>query len=332
MHPSWSLSLVLAFAAPAAVCSGTSAPMPSADSAPRASLFANAAPGVRLQYLDFGGSGDTLILLAGAGNSAYIFDYFAPLLTDSFHVYAMTRRGFGESSRPASGYDTKTLSEDILAFMDVVGITRADIVGHSIAGAEMTRLADDHPDRVNKLVYLDAAYDWRLMSEATMIPSPPAQPRPDASDLASPRAFAAYLAKMEGVPDYPESDVIATWIFSSNGRLLRPVTPAAIVAAVGTGAAARHPDYADVRAPALAIYTVPESTKDMFPWISRSQAQARVAAAYFTFAQALLATQRANFSAAAPKAAVVEMTGLPHYVFLLEPNVVAQYIKTFLLQ
>src|SRR5438067_266519 len=61
--------------------------------------------GVRIHYLDFGGSGPVVLLLPGIGNTAHAYDDFAPGLTDRFHVYAMTRRGFGESSHPARGYD-----------------------------------------------------------------------------------------------------------------------------------------------------------------------------------------------------------------------------------
>src|SRR5437763_7612373 len=60
--------------------------------------------GVRLHYLDFGGIGPALLLLAGLGNTAHAFDNFAPSFTDRFHVVALTRRGFGESSHPPEGY------------------------------------------------------------------------------------------------------------------------------------------------------------------------------------------------------------------------------------
>src|SRR6478752_7934657 len=64
---------------------------------------------VRLHYLDFGGTGPAVLLLPGIGNTAHAYDDFAPALTDRFHVYAMTRRGFGESSHPLTGYDMTRL-------------------------------------------------------------------------------------------------------------------------------------------------------------------------------------------------------------------------------
>ena len=73
---------------------------------------------VRLHYLDFGGTGPALVLLPGIGNTAHAYDAFASGLTDRFHVYALTRRGFGESSHPSTGYDMGRLVEDIrVAFL-----------------------------------------------------------------------------------------------------------------------------------------------------------------------------------------------------------------------
>ena len=60
---------------------------------------------VQLEVLDWGGSGRAIVLLAGGGNTAHVFDVFAPKLSDCCHVYGVTRRGYGKSSHPATGYD-----------------------------------------------------------------------------------------------------------------------------------------------------------------------------------------------------------------------------------
>ena len=66
--------------------------------------------GVQLEVLDWGGSGRPLILLAGSGVTAHIYDDIAPKLTDRSHVYGITRRGFGASAHPSSGYDDQRLA------------------------------------------------------------------------------------------------------------------------------------------------------------------------------------------------------------------------------
>jgi pimeloyl-ACP methyl ester carboxylesterase len=114
--------LYRALAMLAAGCAEIPYSSPYVDPAPHKVAYVTVATGISLQYLDFGGSGESVILLAGAYNSAHIYDDFAPLLTDSFHVFALTRRGSGGSSMPETGYDAATLAGDILAFMDSLGL------------------------------------------------------------------------------------------------------------------------------------------------------------------------------------------------------------------
>jgi len=115
--------------------------------------------GVRLHYLDWGGAGETLLLLHGMGDTAHIYDELAPKFTNQFRVLGLTRRGHGESEIPETGYDTATLVEDIRQFLDALKIQRVVLAGHSFAGDELTRFAVVHPDRVIKLIYFDSAYD-----------------------------------------------------------------------------------------------------------------------------------------------------------------------------
>ncbi|MFN8575199.1 MAG: alpha/beta hydrolase, partial [Gemmatimonadaceae bacterium] len=147
--------VLLASLVVAAACSDSSGPAPQTPH----TRFVTVAAGIRLEVVDYGGSGEPLVLLAGSGNTAHVFATFAWRFTDRYHVVALTRRGFGASSKPAAGYDTRTLAEDVRIVLDSLRLTKVSIMGHSLAGDEMTRLAGDHPERVRKLVYLDAAYD-----------------------------------------------------------------------------------------------------------------------------------------------------------------------------
>ncbi len=82
--------------------------------------FVTVDDGVRLEVLDWGGSGRSVVLLAGLGFTAHVFDGFAEKLTDSYHVYGITRRGYGASSQPASGYTEQRLAEDDLRVLDAL--------------------------------------------------------------------------------------------------------------------------------------------------------------------------------------------------------------------
>ncbi len=66
-----------------------------------------------LEVIDWGGSGVSVVFLAGLGHTAHVFDEFAAELTDTYHVRGITRRGFGASSQPDTGYTIATLAEDI---------------------------------------------------------------------------------------------------------------------------------------------------------------------------------------------------------------------------
>lgn len=116
--------------------------------------------GTKLHCLDWGGHGDVLLFLAGLGDSVHRFDSFAPKFVDQFHAIGVTRRGQEASEKPVNGYDMRTLANDIRGFLDRQGVRRATLIGHSIAGAEMTAFASTYPERLAGLVYLDAAYDY----------------------------------------------------------------------------------------------------------------------------------------------------------------------------
>lgn len=122
--------------------------------------FVTVEENVRLEVVDWGGTGRPLVLLAGLGNNAHTFDKFAPKLAAKYHVYGITRRGFGTSSAPETGYSSERLGEDVLAVLNELKLERPIIVGHSAAGSELSYIGSTHPERVAGLVYLDAAYSY----------------------------------------------------------------------------------------------------------------------------------------------------------------------------
>jgi non-heme chloroperoxidase len=115
---------------------------------------------VSLEVVDWGGSGRPVVLLAGVGGTAPMFGGFAVKLTPRYHVYGITRRGFGGSSRPPSGYSADRLGDDVLAVLDFLKLDRPVLVGHSMAGEELSSIGSRHPEKVSGLVYLDAAYSY----------------------------------------------------------------------------------------------------------------------------------------------------------------------------
>lgn len=176
------------------------------DPSPHKVSFVSVAPGVRLEVLDWGGSGPPLVFLAGLQDVAHGFDDFAPRFTDVRRVYGGTRRGYGASSPPAGGYDLATGLSDLLAVLDSLHLDRVALAGHSMAGDELTGLAASHPERVDRLVYLDAAYDHsELVPLLADYPTPPPM---TVADSASPSAVQAYRLRTFGM-HIPEGQVRA---------------------------------------------------------------------------------------------------------------------------
>jgi len=152
--------------------------------------------GIRLHYLDWGGSGPTLIFLTGMGCSAYIFNTFALRFTDKFRVLALTRRGHGDSDYPETGYDADTLTEDIRQFMDRLHVEKAILAGHSLAGVELTHFAATYSTRVEKLIYLDALDDRRA-EVAIMEQNPLRKIEIKREESIPPRTIEEYIANVK---------------------------------------------------------------------------------------------------------------------------------------
>jgi pimeloyl-ACP methyl ester carboxylesterase len=150
------------------------------DRSPHTSQFITVDKDVKLEVLDWGGSGPPLVFLAGLGDTAHIFDGFAPKLTSQYHVYGITRRGFGASSVPVSGYSADRLGDDVLAVLDFLKLNRPILAGHSIAGEELSSVASRQPEKVTGLIYLDAAYSYafRASQAPDFAPAPPSTPPP----------------------------------------------------------------------------------------------------------------------------------------------------------
>jgi hypothetical protein len=85
------------------------------DPSPHTARLVSVDRNVQLEVLDWGGSGRPIVLLAGGGNTAHVFDNFAPKLTAQNHVYGVSRRGYGASSYSATENASDRLGEDVLA-------------------------------------------------------------------------------------------------------------------------------------------------------------------------------------------------------------------------
>jgi pimeloyl-ACP methyl ester carboxylesterase len=227
------------------------------DPAPHRSDFVTAS-GVRLNYLDWSGSGPALILVHGLGASAHYFDDIAPALTDRFRVVAYSRRGHGRSDAKEP-YDIDTLTEDLRCLMDDLGIDKAHLAGHSMGGSEITTMAVRYPERVDRIVYLDAAYDLsdRVGIDAVKSAPPAYMALPPASATTSIDAYLAFIQAL-WLPKVRDTARFKAWIcdlvdVQPNGTV-RGRMDSSVAKALWRTMFSDRRDYARIRSPALAIY------------------------------------------------------------------------------
>lgn len=113
--------------------------------------------GIRLHYLDYGGTGQPMILMHGLTANAHSFDGLIRAgLNTHARVLAVDLRGRGLSDKPDTGYRMENHAQDILSLMDALKFESAILVGHSFGGLLAMYLAANYPQRVTKLVIMDA--------------------------------------------------------------------------------------------------------------------------------------------------------------------------------
>ena len=256
------------------------------------------ANGIKLHYIDWGGRGDTILFLAGFNDSANVYDNFAPQFTDHFRVLGLTRRGVGESDKPAGGYDTSTRVEDIRQFLDALNISKVSLIGHSMAGDELTLFATRYPERTAKLVYFDAAYDrtpegWLVgLSDPANKPGMMQRARMEA--LGMPAASKIHVEKM------PPSD---QW---------------AIFVAMHKAIFAFRQDYTKIQAPTLAFYAVTADEHYPSRWLPKNadaNLRAKAEAWWQEKGHALMREPVEQFRHQIPHGEIVELDDAQHYVF-----------------
>lgn len=123
-------------------------------------------PGLKVHYKTAGdpAAKHTFILMHGFGSSLYSWHNLMPVLAEQGYVIAFDRIAFGLTERPLKGtwkgespYSDKAQREQLLEFMDALGISKAVFVGHSSGAALAAEFALEHPEKVEALVLFDPA-------------------------------------------------------------------------------------------------------------------------------------------------------------------------------
>src|SRR5215211_5946830 len=112
-------------------------------------------------YYEVSGTGDPLIVLHGAYMNIPTMGAIIPKLARTHKVYALELQGHGRTTDIDRPITYPNLADDVAAFMDAVGLKKADVFGYSMGAGAALQLAIRHPERVDQLVLASISYDAR---------------------------------------------------------------------------------------------------------------------------------------------------------------------------
>lgn len=308
------------------------------DKSPHKSDFVNV-NGIKLHYLDWGGSGEVLLFLAGLGCNAHNFDDFAPRFTDKFHCMALTRRGHGESDHPETGYDIDTLVEDIRQFLDIFKIEKVILAGHSMAGIELSRFSALYPERVIKLIFLDAAYDRISTSYKNMVEKSPLR------HIQAPGLDIDYYSENDYFAAMKRAFPLFTAIWTEamkeqclygitktpEGKVVEKMTDV-IAKAIRDTLGSYVPEYSKIKAPTLNFYAFSKGIHNISnEWMTKEQI-GQILDHVETRENPWTRESIEQFRQYVPHAKIVEIPQGHHFCFIAQEELVYDEMRKFLLE
>lgn len=284
---------------------------------------------VKLEVLDWGGRGRPVVLLAGLGGTAHAFDHFAPKLAETFHVYAITRRGFGFSTHAASGYSADRLADDVLAVIDSLRIHRPVLAGHSLGGEELSSIGSRHPEKVAGLVYLDAGYGYAFYDTAhgdAAVDLAELRRRIEQFQAATAPADSKRLVRELLRTDLPAVErslgALKKSLPVSDAKPASPQPPEEMLV-ISHAIMAGMQRYTSVGAPILAIYAFPHR-------VPQSMANDPSAAGAMKKLDSTVLIQMGAFQRGLPSARVVRIPNADHNVFISNEADVLREMRAFI--
>lgn len=289
--------------------------------------------GVRVEVLDWR-NGDkpeapTLFLLPGLGGTVHSYDEVAPKLAEKYNVVGMTRRGVGASSKPVHGYDIARLSADVLQVLDTLAIDKPILVGHSIAGEELSYLGANHADRFAGLIYLDAGYDrtGEVNKEQRRLnmflpEAPPVHP----SEAVSYEAMSRYAQRTGRARNIPEGEILASYDLNTGAIRHDSLYLDAVLMGM------QAPNYLGIAIPSLGIYAMPGSPVALMEaWYDRENPEIQSTVdALFRMERANKERQIRQFDTLIPDSDVVVLEDADHWIFLSHEAEVLAAMEAFI--
>jgi pimeloyl-ACP methyl ester carboxylesterase len=252
---------------------------------------------------------------------------------------ALTRRGHGESDHPETGYDIDSLVEDIRQFLDVLGIEEVIMAGHSMAGIELSRFSALYPERVLKLVFLDAAYDRMSASFKNMVKKSPWRSiQPPGLDIdhyteedyfaAMKRAYPSFtVIWSEAMAEQSLHEIIKT----PEGKIIDRMSDA-ISKSIRDTLNSYAPEDSKIKVPTLNFYALSKGISNISnDWMTdqqKDELRNHVETRENSWTRESIEQFRQNV----PHAKIVEIPNGHHYCFIQQEELVYEEMRKFLLQ
>lgn len=276
------------------------------DPSPHQVRFVTVDSNVRLEVLDWGGSGRPVVFIS-CYLTAHAYDAIAPQLTDQFRVFAITRRGVGASDHPVAGYDPLRRADDILEVITHLGMRKPILVGHSCGGAILHTLGARNADQIGGLMYLDGAEDPTLTAvDYEQVPV-------DVANLPQrvPRQSKPVI--------FPEAERRQLEQFSLDATIRRELTENNRV----------RPDYAAILVPVMAIYRTVSFEQALEEYPPKTEQQRAALTQAYRATRTMLEKWQTDLRRGVPGARIVELTGADLYMFLSNEQDIIRELRSF---
>jgi len=113
---------------------------------------------ISVNYSELGEGHPTLVLLHGLASNQRIWDLVAPQLATRHRIYTYDQRGHGNSEKPNSGYDFKTITDDLHSFLNKLNITKPILIGHSWGANVAVNYASTYPHTLKGICLVDGGF------------------------------------------------------------------------------------------------------------------------------------------------------------------------------
>ena len=215
---------------------------------------------VKIHYLDWGGSGQPIVLIHGLGDTPYIFQDLASSLKNNLRIIAYSKRGHYKTEASNTRYDIDELVSDLKLLVDSLQINKVNLLGWSMGGNEITEFAIRYPDRTNKLIYLEAGYDLSDKEFGIIFKSLPQSVLPSPKDLQSLDSYRKWYHNL-WFPDIEwnetlESNLQASVLLNKDGSITTIPDDSISKLILDSGMSYQR-EYDRIAAPALIIYAAP---------------------------------------------------------------------------